>query len=157
MRKRRPSFEPAQGDFFDAAGPQQPKLRRSEGALEGYERRVASAVARMMEMSGMSRQEIAVRLSQLLGENVSKTMLDAYASEARATHNISASRLFALTVVTEGHDVLDRLLREIGSALVVGEEIATLELGHLTAQERDLKRRRRQISHIAMPIRRGTQ
>jgi hypothetical protein len=75
-------------------------------------------------------------MSDLLDEEVTRFMLDAYASEAREGHNISASRFLALIAVTNRHDILDHILRRIGAAVLVGAEIATARVGAPALRDR---------------------
>src|SRR5262245_28322056 len=63
--------------------------------------KLSKAVARTMEESGMSRDELAAAMSEVTKSQISKAMLDAYASQAREQHQISAIRLAALVTVTE--------------------------------------------------------
>lgn len=62
--------------------------------------RVAHAVSETLSESEFNRDTIASKMSEFLGEEVSKNMLDAYASEAREEHTISYVRLLALIYVT---------------------------------------------------------
>ena len=76
--------------------------------------RLSKAVALTLDESGMSRAAIAEALSDLLKTTVSKGMLDAYASQARQQHSISAIRLVALAQVTGDARALNVLLEEAG-------------------------------------------
>ena len=146
--KRRSSFPLDQLVFsFDA-----PKPAREEADLAGLGRIVAAAVARILREDSRSRQEIAGAMSALLDEEVSPQMLDGYASEARETVNVSAHRLLALIAATDRFDVLDRLVRKIGAALLVGDEIMTAELGHIDRQMAELSARKRRLQSEARPI-----
>ncbi len=162
MRKRRPAFDPNQGMFhFEAPILRAPEVRQIphvEGQLEGLDRRVASAVGHILaeaSRAGRTRYDVAGGVSELLGDDVSKMMLDAYASESREGHNISFGRFLALVADTHSYGVLNALLAEIGATIVVGEEIATVELGHVQAQMRDLKVREQQLLKVVKPITRG--
>ena len=151
MPKRAPALDPRQVAFtFDA-----PRPARMAAALAGLDRRVASAVAQMLNKDPRSREEIAGAMSALLGDDVSRWMLDGYASEGRETHNISAGRLLALVAATDRFDLLGALLREIGASLLVGDEINAAHLGHLHAQRREIDARIRSASANATPIERG--
>jgi hypothetical protein len=148
--KRRSSFDDRQMSLgFEVTKP--PK----DGALEGMDRQVAAAVALMLSQDGRSRYEIAGGVSGLLQDDVSKLMLDAYASEARDTHNISAARLFAVVAETQRYDILRVLLAKIGVDIVVGEEIATLRLGHIRRQQELLAREEAELRKIAPLVQHG--
>ena len=62
--------------------------------------KVARAVSETLKDCELGRDEIAERMSEWLNEDVSKNMLDAYASEAREDHTITFHRLLALVHVT---------------------------------------------------------
>lgn len=148
MSKRRPALHREQLAFtFEA-----PLPARGEADLAGLDRVVASAVSHMLRDDGRSRYEVAGAMSALLDEEVSKAMLDGYAAEARGDFNISVHRLFALVAVTERFDVLDALMRRIGAAVLVGEEIRTAQLGHLDRQIADLKAQKRTLEAATKPI-----
>lgn len=151
MTKRRASIDPAQLGFtFDP--PVAPQLAAD---LAGFDRVVAAAVAQALKDDSRDRYEIAAAMSRLLDEDVTKFMLDAYASEARETHNVPAHRALALVAVTERFDLLDAMMRRIGAALLVGPEIITAELGQIDRQMAALKARKRSIERAAPVIKRG--
>lgn len=132
-----------------------PALPEAHADLAGFDRRVAASVARILREDPATRFEIAGRVSELLDEDVSKLMLDAYASEARDGHNISVARFLALVAATHRYDVLDALVRLIGATLLVGEEVYTAELGHIETQIRALEARKRGLRPLAKTIERG--
>ena len=82
-------------------------------ALAGLERRISATVATILNTDSRQREVIAAEMSVLLDEDVSRMMLDAYASPARAEHKVPMSRFFALVAVTGRHDLMDPLMREI--------------------------------------------
>lgn len=151
MAKRRPSFDASQLGFtFDPPVP-----ATSDADLAGLDRIIAAKVALALKGDPRSRHEIGGAMSALLDDRVSKEMLDAYASESRDAHNISAARLLALIAVTERFDLFDRLARRIGASVLVGEELHTARLGHLEAQQRALNAEIKKMREAAMPIERG--
>lgn len=151
MAKRRSSLDASQLGFtFDPPAP-----ARREADLAGLDRVVAASVAAALKDDPRSRHEIAGAVSALLDDPVSKLMLDGYASEAREAHNISAGRLLAVIAVTERFDLLDALVRRIGAALLVGEELHAARVGHLQAKKRQIEQELRQLNAIAAPIERS--
>ena len=129
-----------------------PAVPRDDAGLAGLERVVSSEVARALKDDPRSREQIAGAMSALLGETVSKLMLDAYASEARGLHNISAARFLAMIATTERFDLLDRLCRRIGAAVLQGDEIHTARLGHLQAQQAQIDQEIKQLHRQVQPI-----
>lgn len=151
MPKRRPSFEASQLGFtFEPPVP-----ARADAELAGFDRQIAAKVALALKDDPRSRDVIAASMTALLDDEVSRAMLDAYASEARDNHNISAARLFALIAVTERFDLLDATLRRIGASVLVGEEIITARLGHLKTRMRELQQEIRAVEAAAVTINRG--
>lgn len=146
--KRSPALDPAQIVFtFDAPSP-----ATNAADLAGLDRLIAASIARALRDDDRSREQIAAAMSELLGEEVTRFMLDAYASEARDNHNISAGRFLALIAVTSRHDILDHVLRRIGAAVLVGEEIATARAGHLRAAIKRLNEELKLVERQARPI-----
>jgi len=150
VTKRKPALHPEQIGFEFGV----PETARRDGMLRMIERKTASAVATILKRDPRTRYEVAAGMSELLDEDVSKLMLDAYASEARETHNISFGRFLALVADTQSYDVLNALLRDIGAKVVVGEEALTLELGHLERQKRLYEERIRALKSTA-PLLKG--
>lgn len=144
-RKRSPALDPSQLGFtFEP-----PKPATSPADLAGFAQYISSSVGRILKDDPRSRFEIAFSMSELLDDEVSKLMLDAYASEARENHAISANRFLALIAVTNRFDILDAAVRRIGAALLVGDEIRTAELGNIDRQIAALRQRRKSIESDA--------
>jgi hypothetical protein len=129
---------------------------RAEGDLAGLERIISSAVGRALKEDSRPRAVVAGAVSALLGEDVSKFMLDAYASEAREGHSISAGRFLALMAATERLDILDAVISRIGGRVLVGEEFHTARVGHLMAQKQRIDEELRALRPITTPIERGS-
>jgi hypothetical protein len=130
-------------DLFDA--PQTPK---NPGALAGLKTQISHAMSAVIRDCILDRYEIASQMSRLLGEEVSKTMLDAYTAESRDDQNIPAYRFLAFILATQSFDALDELLRPLGCRLLVGEQRQLAAIAELTARRdrldraiRDAKRR----------------
>jgi hypothetical protein len=103
--------------------------------------RISRAVAHTLRECALERDEIAERMGAFLGERVSTAMLNAYASQARDDHNISAVRLIALAYATSDARLLDLLAAELGLAVVSRDDLARIEMLRLQDEERALRRR----------------
>jgi hypothetical protein len=80
--------------------------------------RLAKAIALCMEDCGMARDEIAAHMSEITKTTISKTLLDAYASQAKEQNQISAVRLAALVAITGDARPFNVLLEEAGLIVV---------------------------------------
>lgn len=151
MGKRRPSLSLEQLTFSFST----PDVPALPGDLKSMATAIASGIARMLNDDARSREAIAEAVSLLLGERVSRQMLDAYASEQRESHRAPAYRFLALTAVTGRYDILDATLFGIGARALTGAEMVTAELGHLHAQRAEIDDKIRSLRSAARPFRRS--
>jgi len=135
----------------------EPVPAKGVAGLAGLERRINALVGTVLASDGRPREVIAAEMSVLLDDQISRAMLDAYASPARPDHKVPASRLFALLVVTDRQDLLDPIMREIGAALLVGDEVRTARLGHLQQLKARIDAEMRALRVDAPEIREGNE
>jgi len=133
-----------------------PVAASGAAALAGLEQRICRTVGTILNSEPRPREIIAAEMSLLLDEEISRSMLDAYSSPARAEHKVPMSRFFALVAVTKRHDLLDPLLREIGAAVLVGAEVMTARLGQIDREISRLKEEQKKLAATA-PLIRGDQ
>ncbi|MBB4302317.1 hypothetical protein GGD81_001344 [Rhodobium orientis] len=88
--------------------------------------RLSKAVAATLDAAGMGRVEVAAAMSDILKDKVTESTLDAYASQAKEKHTISALRLAALVMVTGDARALNTLLVEAGLIVVPAKYEALL-------------------------------
>lgn len=130
----------------------EPKPARGVGALAGFEREVASLVGTILASDSRSRYEIAALMSEILDEDITKTMLDAWSSGAREDHRVAFSRLAALVVVTDRQDLLRPIMSKLGVSLLIGAEVETARIGQLEQMIERARREVREIKGRAQPI-----
>lgn len=130
-----------------------PVPARGEAALAGLERQINTLVGTVLASDGRPREIIAAEMSVLLDDEISRSMLDAYSSPARTEHKVPFSRLCALLAVTNRQDLLDPVLRRIGAALLVGDEVKTARLGQIEALINELQSERRELRGEVQKIR----
>lgn len=118
-----------------------PPAATAPGALAGLKTQIAHAISAVIRDSGLDRFEIAGKMSALLGEEVSKTMLDAYSAESREDQNVPAYRLLAFVLATESFPALDQLLSHLGCRLLAGEQTQLAAITKLEMQRAALDRR----------------
>lgn len=127
--------------WFEVPRPPAPR----PAALAGLDQALRQALSRQLKDSPQSRYEVAARMSELLGDEISKNMLDAYTAESRETHQISAVRLVALVLATDGHELLDLLAEHCGCRLLIGDEVRLAQRGWAQQQ---LKRFQRLVREL---------
>lgn len=79
--------------------------------------KLSRAVKATLDAFSRPRADVAQAMTDFLGEDCSRTMLDKYASQG-AEHSISAARLAALVAVTGDPRPLNALLESVGLIVV---------------------------------------
>lgn len=130
-----------------------PVAASGPAALAGLEQRICRTAATILNSDSRPREIIAAEMSVLLEDEISRAMLDAYSSPARAEHKVPMSRFLALIAVTKRHDLLDPLMREIGAAVLVGAEVMTARLGQIDREIARLKEEKTKLAATAPLIR----
>lgn len=106
--------------------------------------------ARVREENPLDREHVAEAMSAYLGDDVPKNTLDAYASQARETHNISVIRAMALMNATSDFRLLGMIAEELGLTVIprkyeyaVREAILAEQMDELKEELNGLRRRRK--------------
>lgn len=102
--------------------------------------RIAKAVSETLKSARMPRGQVAAKMSDWLGEDVSKNMLDAYASEAREEHTIPFLRVLALLHVTGDVRLLQLGAELFGHSVVDDKFLPWVEAGQLADKRDDIQR-----------------
>lgn len=119
--------------------PEVPEERVRSASLRG---RIAKAVAVALKDCGRPREAVARQMGAYLGEEVSPNSLNAYASEAREEHTISALRLVALCQATCDLRPLQVLAAAAEHAVIPERYLPAIEDALLDDQITELTRRR---------------
>lgn len=102
---------------------------------------VCRAISDALRGTGQPREAIARRMSEFLGEEVSKHMLDAYASPAREEHTISVPRFLALLHATRDRRLLELLAEPFGWTVIERRYLPLIELAAVREHEDEVRRR----------------
>lgn len=92
---------------------------------------IAKAISAALKSCSRSREDVADQMSGYLGEDVSKNMLDAYASESRTGHVISLVRFVALVSVTGDRRLLDLVAAQFGWAVIDRRYLKVIETAQM--------------------------
>ncbi|MEG7521984.1 MAG: hypothetical protein M3H12_02650 [Chromatiales bacterium] len=90
---------------------------------------VSNLVAEVLKAAPFDRYEIASQMSRLSGDDISKNMLDAWASPARVDHNIPFYRLALLEEVCSTVLMTDWQIEKRGGRASYGKHVYEAELG----------------------------
>lgn len=81
----------------------------AEGSLEDLPHAIRAALVEVMKPLALSRWQVAGQVSELLGREISKSMLDAYCAESHDAHRLPADVAVAISVVAGNPHLLDVL------------------------------------------------
>ena len=113
---------------------------------------IAATIAAALDRArgrGMTRADVAQKMSWHLGERLSDNMLNAYSAQSHDKHEISLRRAIALDLVV-GEDALLRLYtaKRGGRSIVTDDDAALLEWARLHREERALSERKRALEAV---------
>lgn len=101
---------------------------------------ISKAVSQSLKQCGRSREQVAERMSAYLSEQVSKPMLDAYASEARGEHIINVVRFVALIEATGDRRLLNLIAELFGWAVIEQRYLPAIELAERMEKRAEMDR-----------------
>ncbi len=107
--------------------------------------KLARAVSETLKESDLSREEIASKMSDWLEEDVSRNMLDAYASEAREEHTITYLRIIALIHVTGDSRIMQIGADRFGHIVVDKKYQKWINVGMAKARQVEVERLNKDI------------
>ncbi|WP_287874300.1 hypothetical protein [Azospira sp.] len=129
-------------DLFEVPTPVFP---RPGALLIGQQLR--SLISDLLKASPLNRYEVAARMSELVGHEITKNQLDSWTAESRDGWRFPLEYMPALEVVLETHAITAWLADLRGARLSVGREALEAQLGkvsrmkdELAQQEKTLKR-----------------
>ncbi|MDF1555783.1 MAG: hypothetical protein P1P84_22100 [Deferrisomatales bacterium] len=107
---------------------------------------VREALTAVLRKCPLSRYEVAGKMSEFIGGEVTKTMLDAYTADSKETHRFPFELAPAFIAATTDRSILSVVATPVGCKVVAGQDVLMLELAkigdeksRLCRQERDLR------------------
>lgn len=110
-----------------------------------FDQELRHKLSDLLKSTPLSRYEVAARMSELVGREISKNQLDAWTAESRPGWRFPLEYLPALESTCETHEITRWLADIRGCRLVKGEDALIIELTRLEREEGELKRRKRQL------------
>ena len=119
---------------------------QDEGSL-GVQPRLSNAMSAAIRRSGLSRWDIAGRMSHLVGQEITKEMLDAWTAESKQAWRPPAEFLPAFCAATGSREPLQIITDAAGLFCLPGPEALRAEIQKLREQERKVgaERRKREM------------
>ncbi|WP_342596348.1 hypothetical protein AAGT95_09630 [Salinicola lusitanus] len=113
-----------------------------------YAAQVSELVGIVLKECPIDRYEVASQMSRLSGDDVSKNMLDAWSSPARADHNIPFYRVPLIEEVCSSHAFTDWLVHQRGGRVAYGREALHAEYGRRQQMMDQLKADMRKLKQL---------
>lgn len=137
------------GKRFKPAPLNQPPLIETEPAIKPGSFDVSlvlkNAITEAIKQCNLSRYEVASKVSELTGHDLTKAMLDQYTAESREDCCMPARWLNALCFVTGTLEPINVLLEPLDAIAVSGEERQALELMQIEREIQVLERRKKEL------------
>jgi hypothetical protein len=139
MPKRKEKIESRQGSLLDLLmSLQSTPEPRTEGSLDVAEK-LRLSIIDAIKQSPLSRWEIAGKMGELLGRDVSKFQLDAWTAESKEAYRFPAEYLPAFCSATGSQEPLRLLAQAAGMFALPGPDALRAEIQRLEEEERRIK------------------
>lgn len=148
------SNHPAQLDFFlEPLFPVRSPVASID--LDRFRSKLKREMAKAIRECPYSRDVVAARMAHYLGlPNLSKTTLDAYTAESKASHDVSLVRFKAFVRATGAVWLWDFVVSEDGLTLLEGDEARLAEIARLQQEQRELQQRLKTLRATPINIKR---
>lgn len=139
----RRTHDPLTQDLFEVPAPRNPL----PGAL-AIGPQLRALISEQIKGSPLSRFDIAARMSELTGQEISKNQLDAWTAESREGWRFPLEYLPALEVTLETHTIMAWLADLRGCRMLVGKEALEAKLGKLSRMREDITQQERVLKKM---------
>jgi hypothetical protein len=134
-------------DLFDDQYPVPVERGNKPGSLDiGAE--LKHLLSDLIKASPKSRHQIAARMSELVGHEITKTQLDTWTAESREGWRFPVAYLPALEAALETHELLAWLADIRGAKLSVGREALEAQLGKLSNMKEELRKQEQALKKL---------
>jgi hypothetical protein len=146
-----------QMDLFDiTAGNEaifQPRREPKPGSL-GIGPSVKELLSTALKGVAYKRWEIAGRMSEYVGAEITESMLNSWTAESKEQHRFPLEYLPAFCWATGCYDLADMVVRACGCCMIRSEEVALLELARIGDAKRQLAQREKRMQSYLQLMRR---
>lgn len=104
-----------------------------------YDAELRGVLSQMLQAVQMSRNEVAARVSDLTGDDVTKFMIDSWTAESREGHRFPLKYLIPMEIVCKSFALSQWLAKKRGGTFLAGRDSLLAEMGRLERAEGELK------------------
>jgi len=148
-RRKKAILVPGQQSLFDiiVETEEQRKTAPQPGSMN-ISSQLRTELSEGLRKSGLSRYEVAGRMSELIDIEITKSQLDSWTAESKEFHRFPAEYLPAFCAVTSHKEPMRLMARLIQCHLLESEEALLAELGRINQAKRDLARQEKAVLDI---------
>ena len=143
-QKRLSAFNENQMSLFDLIEEINPsKFRHPDYAAETkpLALRMKESIAEAIKGSGMKRYAIAGQMSEMLGAEITESMLNASTAESKEGYRMPAEYLPTFCRIVKDYTPLEVLTAAAGCRMIKSEDVYYLEIGRLQAVEKAARKK----------------
>jgi hypothetical protein len=122
-----------------------PRAPAPTGGSLDYAAELCHVLAEALKHCPRSRYEIAARMSELTGQDITKSMLDCWTAESKTPWRFPFEYAAAFEAACETICLQELLARKRGSRILVGEETLIAELGRIQKAKDELAAREKAL------------
>lgn len=138
---------PDQLNFFDLLKDLRPKT--SGSSTFNIDLQLRDAISRAIKECPQSRFQIAAKMSELLGFEITKSMIDSWTAESReGVYRFPACYLPAFCHVVGNLEPLRILADLLGAYVIEGEEALLTEIGRIQEQKKKLSEKEKALEAV---------
>lgn len=146
MTKKNKSFDNRQITLFDLIRTLQDDSPEAKPAgCMDIDRQFRELISDMLRRCPRSRYQVAARMSELVGQEITKSMLDSYTAESKVQNRFPAVFVPAFCEAVGGNDPVKLLGKPIGSFVLPGPDALRAEIQRIdeeiTKKQADRRRR----------------
>ena len=146
--------QPSLFDLIEEITPEKFALPEYQPESKPLTLRIKEAISEAVKNSGLKRYDIAGRMSEHTGQEITESMLNSYTAESKEGHRMPAEYMPIFCKITQDFAALEILAAAAGARLVKSDEIYFLELGRLEQAEKSIQQKRAAIKKEFEQIRR---
>lgn len=145
---------PGQLSLFDFVreGEAQKNMEPQPGSMS-ISNQLRGEISEGLRQSGLSRFEVAARMSELLGVEITKSQLDSWTAESKEGHRFPAEYLPVFCRVTGYNEPLRMMARMVQCYLLESEDALHAELGRIDRAKKDLTKKEKAVRDLLDRIR----
>lgn len=121
------------------------KDERTEAGSLNIKHRLKAILTQALKRNPLSRELIAGKMSELTGEDITKTTIDAWTASSKEKHRFPAEYVPAFIKAAGDREILKIMADMSGGYFIEGEDALLTELGRIEKQKEEIAKKEKLI------------